>query len=111
MPGHSRQLAPVHWLRQFGGVVGASDGWGVSGASVSGIGVLEGSGVTLGLQFGYDPVASDVHAAQSADASNIGGHVAHDGPVHALRHLQVHPVWLVPDAAPLLLQTAGVHFL
>lgn len=58
---------------------------------------------------GYEPVASDVHEAQSLAESNIGGHVAHVGPVHALRHLHPQPVLLFPDTFPLLLHISEVH--
>lgn len=103
LPGQTSQFAPVHWLRQSDGGVG------VTGSIVNGIGVLDGIGVQSGLQFGYVPVAACVQAAQSFAGSNPGGHVAHVGPVHALRQLHLQPVLLLPDGWPLPVHTTAVQ--
>lgn len=91
---HWLHAAPVHMLRQFGG-----DGVGI-GAGVSGIGLPAGTGVHEGSQLGYVPLTLARQLEQSVLGSVPLGQMAHPGPCHELRQLQVHPVVALPDAMP-----------
>jgi len=95
---------PLHWFRhvqlQFGMTPLTVVAW-----------LLQSDSKQTREQFGYIPAYPSAQLPQSSEALNCSAHVLHLAPLHELRQVQLHPLFVLPvtDAAFPLQLLATVH--